>query len=360
MTLTRILNRFTMKDPRRRDLLAAGAASLLMTKREILPPAPYLTRAAEPGGSGSGQAPAAVGGTGWPRLSDWNFGTGAGNNIRQFTDWLGAGWFMNETPKFLNNECTTYNTTDLTNANTNFMPFADHCDIVAIWNGGPIESARGNGSISSLMMRYNLPTASPIGYFELTCKVPSAGGSWPAWWTIGHVPGAPRGTGETWGPEIDILEMYDSSSLNTSTLHGSTTPSYCFLRGGGYPPGTPQAPHTTYDGTKPWNLGYFDYRPGIDFAQGYHRFGARIASDYNISIWVDDVPIGTFHSNQYCDDRGRPVGVQLLVNLGLGTTHPDPVRSIRTADFGGAGNRGPTNKFRISLKNIQIWGPARG
>jgi hypothetical protein len=59
----------------------------------------------------------------------------------------------------------------------------------------------------------------------------------------------------------------------------------------------------------PWNMGSFDYRPGGDFAQGFHRFGAKIEPNYNISIWVDDRPIGTFAAEQYCDDAGKPVGV---------------------------------------------------
>ncbi|HEY3919322.1 MAG TPA: hypothetical protein VGL83_16145 [Stellaceae bacterium] len=331
--------------PRRRDVLAAGAASLLL---------PALTLPA----AGAGEAPAATGGTGWGRKSSWNFGTAPGNNVASFAEWLGAGWFMDETPRYLNDECETYNTTDRTNGNANFMPFADHCDIVAIWNGGPIASAQGNGSISSLMVRYDVPAPNAVGYYELTCKIPSVSGAWPAWWTVGHAPGSPQGA-STWGPEIDVLEFYDANTtLLTSTLHGSTTPSYCFLRRGGYPPGTPQTPSTVYDGKESWDMGHFTYRPGADFSQAYHRFGAKIAADYSISIWVDDVPIGVFAADQYCDDRGRPVAVELLVNLALGTRHPDPVRSIRTADFGGAGNRGAANKFRLSLKNIQIWGPA--
>lgn len=334
---------------RRRDVLTAGAASLLLP-RAATAQAPAL---------GAGGAPAAVAGTGWGRKSDWNFGSGPGDNIRQFSDWMSAGWFMDETPRYLNDECQTYNTTDQTDRNPNFQPFADHCDIVAIWNGGPIASAKGNGSISSLMVRYDVPSPSPIGYYELTCKIPSVSGAWPAWWTIGHAPGSPQGS-YTWGPEIDILEFYDTKTqLLTSTLHGANpSQSRSFLAAGGYPPGRPQTPSTAYDGKESWDMGHFTYRPGGDFSQAYHRFGARIAPNYAITIWVDDISIGEFESKQYADEHGNPVGVELLINLALGTHNPDPVRSIHTADFGGAGNRGPTNKFRLSLKNLQIWGPA--
>jgi hypothetical protein len=332
---------------RRRDVLAA-AASLLLPQRAHAAIVPI----------GSGKAPAAVNRTGWMQKSNWNFGVAAGNNIREFTDWLAAGWFMDETPHYLNDECETYNTLDRTNGNLNFQPFAEHCDIVAIWNGGPVASARGNGSISSLMMHYDVPSSSAIGYYELTCKIPSVSGAWPAWWTIGHVPGSPEGA-STWGPEIDIFEFYDTKTkLLTSTLHGSTPRSRSFLPESGYPRGTPQTPATRYEGDKSYDLGHFIYQPGTDFAEDYHRFGLRIAADYAITVWVDDISIGQFHATQYADDFGKSVGAELLVNLALGTHNPDPVRSIHPADFGGAGNRGPTNRFRFSLKNIQIWGPS--
>jgi hypothetical protein len=98
------------------------------------------------------------------------------------------------------------------------------------------------------------------------------------------------------------------------------------------------------------------YKPGVDFAQAYHRFGAKIDPDYHITLWVDDVKVGTFAAEQYCDDEGQPVGVQLIVNLALGTHNPDPVASIHTADFGGINNRSAANRFRFSLRNIQVWG----
>lgn len=311
-----------------------------------------------------GKVPLAISGTNWKQKSNWNFGTSGG--IAHFSDWLKAGWFMTPTPTFLNNECETYSTTNNTDQNPNFQAFADHCDIVAIWNGGPIVSALGNGSISSLMIRHDLPDANgapnAVGYYELTSKVPSVGGAWPAWWTIGHRRGAGR-WGGVWGPEIDIFEFTSTDTKTvSSTLHkGAQTPSYCFLKSGtsppnGDPPAIPKTRFTTYTGTAPWNCGSFSYAPGVDFSEGYHRYGVRIDTNYNISIWVDDVLVGIFAANQYCDDAGHPVSVELVINLAVGNG-PDPVGSIDRAAFGGANNAGPTNKFRLSLKNIQIWGP---
>lgn len=295
------------------------------------------------------------------------FGTNPGNNITQFTDLLNAGWFMDATPTFLNNECETYNTTNTTNSNANFQPFSDHCDIVAIWNGGMIASAAGNGSITSLMLRYDMPdaangTANAIGYCELTCQIPSVGGAWPAWWTIGHKPGTTRGN-YTWGPEIDIFEFYNTQTTTVaSTLHqGVSGTSYCFMSGGtnppnGDPPATTASPYAHYSGGATYNTGSMNYTPGVDYSQGYHRFGMKIDTNYNITIWTDDVLVGTFAAQQYCNDSGSPVSVELILNLALGNGS-NPVASIDTSGFGGANNTSSTNKFRFSIQNIQIWGP---
>lgn len=309
-------------------------------------------------------APLAVTGTGWTKKTNLNFGTKA--QIGRFTDLLKAGWYMTPTPTFLNTECQTYRTTDSSDANPNFQSFPDHCDIVAIWNGGPIVPALGNGSISSLMVRYDLPdrpgVPNAIGYYELMAKVPSAGGAWPAWWTIGHLPGAGRG-GYTWGPEIDIFEFNNTDTkMMSSTLHkGGPSPSYCFMKSGsippaGDPPAIPKTRFTTYSGSAVYNSGSFAYAPGMDFAGDYHRYGAKIEANHNISIWVDDVLTGLFAAEQYCDDSGRPVSVELLINLAVGNG-PDPVGSIDRTAFGGIGNAGPSNRFRLSLRNLQIWGP---
>jgi hypothetical protein len=316
-------------------------------------------------GAGPGdRIPLAVSGTNWRQKSNWNFGASGG--IGRFTDWLTAGWFMNPTPTFLNNECETYSTLNNTDRNPNFQAFGDHCDIVAIWNGGPIVSALGNGAITSLMIRYDPPDTNgapnAVGYYELTSKVPSAGGAWPAWWTIGHRPGGGR-YGGVWGPEIDIFEFNNTDTrVVSSTLHkGTPTPSYCFLKSGssppnGAPPAIPKTRFTTYTGAAAWNCGSFNYAPGVDFSQDYHRYGVKIDTNYNISIWVDDVLVGVFAANQYSDDAGHPVSVELVINLAVGIG-PDPAGSIDRAAFGGPNNADSSNKFRLSLKNIQIWEP---
>lgn len=278
---------------------------------------------------------------------------------------LAAGWYMNPTPTYLNNECETYNNNDTSNGNANFQPFSDHCDIVAIWNGGTIASAQGNGSITSLMLHYDMPdsngVANAIGYYELTCKIPSVGGAWPAWWTVGHQPGKGKGYG-VWGPEVDIFEFYNTSTSHIeSTLHkGSPATSYCFMKSGTTPPtnnplATTSTSNTTY-GSGAWNLGSFSYSPSVDYSQGYHRFGMMIDANYNISIWVDDVKVGVFAAQQYCDDNGNPVSVELILNLALGNGS-DPVGSIDTSGFGGKNNTTSSNKFRFSIQKIQIWGP---
>jgi hypothetical protein len=273
---------------------------------------------------------------------------------------------MDATPTYLNDECETYNNTNTTNSNSNFQPFSDHCDIVAIWNGGTIAAGAGNGNISSLMIRYDMPDASAanaIGYYELTCQIPSVGGAWPAWWTIGHVPGKGQGY-TTWGPEIDIFEFYNTdTTVMASTLHkgSSVATSYCFMTAGSTPPtndppGTAASQYATYIGTEAYNLGTMNYVPGFDFSAGYHRYGMKIDTNYNITLWVDDVLVGEFAAQKYCDDSGNPVSVELIINLALGSGS-DPVGSIDTTGFGGASNTSTTNKFRLGIQKIQIWGP---
>lgn len=348
---------FAMTRDHSRRLFCASAASHLIVLN-------FADRAL----AASPKQPLAVFNTGWTQKSNWKFGTGPGNNVARFTDWLSAGWYMNPTPRFLNKECETYNTMDNTANNANFQAFADHCDIVAIWNGQAVASAQGNGSISSLLVRYNVPdgpggTPSAIGYYELTCKVPSVGGAWPAWWTIGHPPGAAQGA-QTWGPEIDIFEFTNTDTkVVSSTLHKGSAllTSYCFMKSGtnppnGNPPASPKTRYTQYDGSATYNCGSFSYAPGTDFSQDFHRFGLKIDSNYNSSIWVDDVLTGVFATEQYCDDVGHPVSVQLIVNLAVGDGQ-DPIGSVDTSGFGGAGNAGPNNRFRLGIRNIQIWRP---
>lgn len=59
----------------------------------------------------------------WGRKANWTFGTGPGNTM-------------------------------VAPDGNQFMPFADHAAIAAIWNGGSIASGQGNSSISSPLMRY--------------------------------------------------------------------------------------------------------------------------------------------------------------------------------------------------------------
>jgi beta-glucanase (GH16 family) len=218
------------------------------------------------------------------------------------------------------------------------------------------------------MLRYDMPdgpdsTANAIGYYELTCQIPSVGGAWPAWWSIGHQPGQPHGY-NTWGPEIDIFEFYNTqTNVMASTLHkgSSEATSYCFMTGGTNPPsndpaGTAVSEYANYSGSATYNVGSISYTPGFDFAAGYHRYGVKVDTNYNISIWVDDVLVGEFAAEQYCDDSGTPVSVELILNLALGNGS-DPVGSIDTSGFGGINNTTSTNKFRFSIANIQIWGP---
>ena len=77
-----------------------------------------------------------------------------------------------------------------------------------------------------------------------------------------------------------------------------------------------------------------------------------IEPNQDISIWFDDVKLGTFDASRYAYDDGTIVAVMLMVDLamgGLGGT-------VNTNNFGGANNTTDTNLYRLGIRNIQIWG----
>jgi hypothetical protein len=88
----------------------------------------------------------------------------------------------------------------------------------------------------------------------------------------------------------------------------------------------------------------------MNASSGFHRWGCLLEPDHNISIWIDDIPIGKFAATQYCDDVGTPVALQLMIDLALDT-------NTVSSNFGSANNTSSTNLYRLSIQNIQIWGP---
>jgi hypothetical protein len=241
--------------------------------------------------------------------------------------------------------------------------FPDHVDLLAIWNGGTIATG-GNGSITSIQTMFPIDLycagLTNVAYIEGTFKCPNVVGAWPAWWTIGHKIGQPY-YGTAWGPEIDIMEVQDISQLSdfACTLHAANNASNkCFMNGSGanIPPATVlfsgATGTVTYgsSGAGNYNLGDCEVKGVVNAASGFHRWGCLIDPNHNISMWIDDIPVCKFAATQYCDDSGTPVALQLMIDLALTT-------ATTSAGFGGANNTSSTNQYRLSIQNIQIWGP---
>ncbi|HUO91551.1 MAG TPA: hypothetical protein VMU22_01455 [Rhizomicrobium sp.] len=305
----------------------------------------------------------------WRRYRNWDFGSNTGNDIRNLSDFTNAGWGASNSKYNRPSEIQTFYTGSVLPADCpNFVVHPDHVDIVAIWNGREIAPG-SNGNVTSIQTMFPVDLhcggLTSIAYIEGTFRCPNVSGAWPAWWTIGHRIGQAYDE-TTWGPEIDIMEIFGSRQISNfaCTLHAADNANNrCFLSGSGphVPAGmvdyTNSQGTVSYDasGAANWNLGSFNVDGVINSADGYHRYGCLIEPDHTISIWIDDLKIGHFAATQYCSDAGVPVALQLVIDLALSS---EDAGRIDPADFGGPNNTHPTNNFRLGIRNIQIWGPA--
>ena len=122
------------------------------------------------------------------------------------------------------------------------------------------------------------------GYMEISAKVPSGQGLWPAFWML-------PSSGE-WPPEIDIMEILgDRTDTAYQTLHY-------------------QDP--SQENGRDMRGGYYS---GIDFNADFHTFAAEWNSD-SITWYIDDVEIFTVENNI----PNQPM--YLLANLAIGGDWP--------------------------------------
>jgi hypothetical protein len=308
--------------------------------------------------------PVAVQGLNWTQRQNLNFGTATGNNVTKLTDFLAAKWQSQAAQWGLETGVKVTANTD-----THFQVATDHVDLVDIYTGGT--PAQGNGSITAPSFFCNvsdLGLASAVGYFEATVQIPNVLGMWPAWWCIGWNTATKS---STWGPEIDFFEFYGASdkgpNFPMSTLHSPAPESLCFMP----PPGVnegptgPWIPGNAFPESFPGSLYWtgagraaggvaWPYSQGTgtaDYSAGFHRFGCKIAEDFTITIWIDDVEWAQFNAKQYCTDAGVAVVPQLIFDFAV-------FSQPTLADFGGTNNSKATNKWRYSIKNIQVWSPS--
>jgi beta-glucanase (GH16 family) len=84
-------------------------------------------------------------------------------------------------------------------------------------------------------------TVAPGSYVEARIDIPRCDGCWPAFWSV-----AP----DTWPPEIDIFEFFDTGA------EGETRPKFNYFR-----------PTGGQRGTKPYGV------KGVDYREGFHTYG---------------------------------------------------------------------------------------
>jgi beta-glucanase (GH16 family) len=122
------------------------------------------------------------------------------------------------------------------------------------------------------------------GYFEISAKVPSGQGLWPAFWLLPQ--------SGNWPPEIDVLELLGHApSTYYVGAHWSD----------------PDGGHT-YD--------THGYATGTDLSQGFHSYGTMWDAD-TISFYLDGTEIYTMRTP---DGMNEPM--YLLAGLAVGGTWP--------------------------------------
>jgi beta-glucanase (GH16 family) len=152
------------------------------------------------------------------------------------------------------------------------------------------------------------------GYYEAVMKVPRGRGLWPAFWFAN----------EYWPPEIDVIEIVNNGTDDTTNsfhaLHGA------FI----------EATRVSLLDDRQ------TYRPGFDYADGFHRFAIEWTPT-TVRHFVDDrlVVERAFQWKHDNGQDGEPTPV--VVNLAVGGDWPGA--PIRAEDF-------PAS---LDIKSIRVW-----
>lgn len=151
------------------------------------------------------------------------------------------------------------------------------------------------GHIESGMLRSRW--SGRYGVYEIRMKVPSALGTWPAFWL--------NPQDGTWPPEIDVVEVVNNGRDDSQR-------SFHFLHGKGGKGGE----------RRTFKLNRHEaYRPGFDYADGFHNFAVEWTPDA-VRHYVDGVLI-TDRDFKWVHDDGRDAGdAHVLVNLAVGGKWP--------------------------------------
>ena len=220
-------------------------------------------------------------------VKDWDFGSRIRDQAslrREFhTRYVYAGGSLDH----LNDEWSRYRDRD------NHVFTAGGLSLVARAPAGAAP-----GAVESGMLRSRW--SGQYGVFEIRMRVPAGRGMWPAFWL--------NPEDQRWPPEIDVVEIVNNG-------RDTTRQSFHFL----HPDSPPAA-----DGGAACRLDDHQvFRPGIDYAQGFHVFAVEWTRQ-RVRHFVDGQLIADRPFRWRHDDGSDGGPAHLLVNLAVGGHWPGP------------------------------------
>jgi beta-glucanase (GH16 family) len=159
------------------------------------------------------------------------------------------------------------------------------------------------------------PFSQTYGYFEITARVPSGDGLWPAFWLLP--------VDQAWPPEIDIAEILGGDSRTAYFSLHSLDLAWVHAEPHSY------NNSTTTDSSS--NAG--------DLSQQFHRYAVDWQPDF-ITFYLDDAIVGRHATPR---DMNKPF--YLIVNLAVGGPGSWPGPISRQTRF----------PAELAIRSIKIW-----
>jgi beta-glucanase (GH16 family) len=232
--------------------------------------------------------PAPIRGKGYALVKDWDFGrtikTEADLKREFYTRFVYERGQLDTLPA--NGEWQRYRDND------NHRIVGDELQLVA-----PVRRGLRNGGIDSGMLRSKW--LGKYGYYEIRMKVPPGRGMWPAFWI--------NPEDQKWPPEIDVVEIVNNGRDTTRNSFHNVLPGK-------------QGEKVTATQSKLDKWG--SYRPGIDYANDFHRFAVEWTPD-TVRHYVDDVMVAERPFRWVHGDGSDGGPAHVLVNLAVGGKWPE-------------------------------------
>jgi beta-glucanase (GH16 family) len=282
---------------------AAGALLMPWAAARAGAPAP-----ADPAPSGEATVtPAPIRGRGLRLVQDWDFARTVTDERRLREHFHTRYIYENGTLDTLNDEWQRYRD----NANHVFRGDGTLALVARVAPGAAAEPGR----IESGMLRSKW--SGQYGYFEIRMQVPPGRGLWPAFWL--------NPQDGRWPPEIDVVEVVNNG--RDTTRH-----SFHILHGG--EPAGGEVESSRLDRHR-------RYAPGIDYADGFHRYAVDWTED-RVRHYVDDELVVDRRWRWRHRDGADGGPAHVLVNLAVGGKWP--------------GAPGPgTLPAELRIAHIRVW-----